>query len=85
MKRAHSVPSTIAALALTVNLAGALGVLLPAPAAAQSPGDNVIYLDQAWSQADRETYYQLSQGSTALSYDIFLNLEVAGSQELFRV
>ena len=54
------------------------------PAIAQTPGDSVIYLDQGWSQADREMYYQTSQGSTALSYDIFLNLEVAGSQELFR-
>ena len=29
-------------------------------------------------------YYQISQGSEVISYDIFLNLEVAGSQELFR-
>ena len=52
--------------------------------AQQAPADPVIYLNQAWSQADRERYYQISQGSTMLSYDIFLNLEVAGSQELFR-
>ena len=44
----------------------------------------MIYLDQAWSQADREWYYNFSQGSSIISYDIFLNLEVAGSQELFR-
>jgi hypothetical protein len=50
----------------------------------QTPEDSVIYLDQGWSQADREMYYQTSQGSAALSYDIYLNLEVAGSQELFR-
>jgi hypothetical protein len=53
------------------------------PATAQAPDDSVIYLDQGWSQADREMYYQTSQGSTALSYDIFLKLEVAGSQERF--
>ena len=29
-------------------------------------------------------YYQISQGSAALSYDIYLNLELAGSQDLFR-
>ena len=29
-------------------------------------------------------YYQFSQGSSVIPYDIFLNLEVAGSQELFR-
>jgi hypothetical protein len=45
---------------------------------------NVIYLDQGWSQADRDTYYQISQGSAVMSYDIFLNLEVADSQDLFR-
>jgi hypothetical protein len=48
-----------------------------------SPG-SVTYLDQGWSQADREMYYQISQGSQAISYDIFLNLEVADSQDLFR-
>lgn len=53
-------------------------------AAAQPGNDPVIYLNQGWSQADREMYYQTSQGSAALSYDIYLNLELAGSQELFR-
>lgn len=53
-------------------------------ASAQTAGEPVIYLDQGWSQADREMYYQTSQGSAALSYDIYLNLELAGSQELFR-
>jgi hypothetical protein len=57
--------------------------LRPCPAAAQASA-NVIYLDQAWSQEDREWYYHFSQGSAILSYDIFLNLEVAGGQELFR-
>ena len=53
--------------------------------AAQSSAGSVIYLDQAWSQADREMFYQISQGAQIISYDIFLNLEVADSQELFRV
>jgi len=44
----------------------------------------VIYLNQAWSQEDREWYYHFSQGSAVLSYDIALKLEVAGGQELFR-
>ena len=59
---------------------------MAAPVSAQqgAPAEPVIYLNQAWSQDDREWYYQFSQGSTVLSYDIFLNLEVAGSQELFR-
>ena len=49
----------------------------PVPCATSSP-------QPGWSQEDREWYYQFSQGSTVISYDIFLNLEVAGSQELFR-
>lgn len=57
-------------------------VSLSAPAAAQD--HSVTYLNQAWSPDDREWYYHFSQGSAVLSYDIFLNLEVAGSQELFR-
>jgi mono/diheme cytochrome c family protein len=60
-------------------------VSMPAPAAAQNaPDQSVIYLNQAWSQDDREWYYHFSQGSATISYDIFLNLEVAGGQELFR-
>jgi len=60
-------------------------VLLPLPIAAQAPSDqSAIHLNQAWSDDDREWYYHFSQGSAVLSYDIFLNLEVAGGQELFR-
>lgn len=44
----------------------------------------MTYLNQAWSPDDREWYYHFSQGSAVLSYDIFLNLEVADGQELFR-
>jgi hypothetical protein len=43
----------------------------------------VIYLDQAWSPQDRADYYWTSQGSALLSYDIYLALEVADSNELF--
>src|SRR5262245_28266561 len=70
----------VLSLALTLTLATAAGL---SPATAQT-SDNVIYLNQAWSQDDREWYYHFSQGSAILSYDIFLNLEVAGGQELFR-
>ena len=69
----------------TAVAAGALSVLLVEPTAAQtSTGDPVIYLDQGWSQADREFYYNVSQGSAVMDYVIFMNLELAGSQELFR-
>jgi hypothetical protein len=62
----------------------ALSVVLPASAQQAPPAEPVIYLNQAWSQADREMYYQIEQGSSVLDYDIFLNLELANSQELFR-
>ncbi len=74
----------IASLALAFFCARATGLFPFETVAAQSSADNIIYLDQGWSQADREMYYQISQGSMAFSYDIYLNLELAGSQELFR-
>ena len=51
---------------------------------AQTASEPVIYLNQAWSEEDREWYHSFSQGSAILPYDIFLNLEVAGGQDLFR-
>ncbi|MDM0021408.1 di-heme-cytochrome C peroxidase [Variovorax saccharolyticus] len=51
------------------------------PAAGAGP---VVFLDQGWTAAERAWYYQVSQGSAVMSYDLFLNLELAGSQELFR-
>jgi len=58
--------------------------LLPVTAAAQTASEPIIYLNQAWSQDDRDWYYHFSQGAMVVSYDIFLNLEVADGQELFR-
>ena len=46
--------------------------------------DQVRYLDQGWSKEDRLKYYFTSQGSAVLPYEIFLNLEEAGSEALFR-
>jgi hypothetical protein len=75
-----------AAAYLSVASAPALAQIPSQPATppAQSSGNGVIYLNQAWSQEDREWYYHFSQGSAVLSYDIFLNLEAADSQDLFR-
>jgi hypothetical protein len=53
-------------------------------AATSATSDGVDYLDQGWSQADREFFYHVPQGSQMISYDIFLALEVAEGQELFR-
>jgi hypothetical protein len=71
-------------VALAIWLGVAIGALLAEPACAQTAQQPVIYLNQGWSQADREWYYNFSQGSSVISYDIFLNLEVADSQDLFR-
>jgi hypothetical protein len=84
MKRVKRVGQSAAALVLLLSLATALGFVMFNPAAAQSASEPVIYLDQGWSQGERELFYQIPQGSSIASYDIFLNLEVAGSQELFR-
>lgn len=66
-------------------LAPLLWATLAAPAGAATEASTpVIYLDQGWSAAERAWYYQTSQGSAVMSYDIFLNLEQAGSQQLFR-
>jgi hypothetical protein len=70
--------------ARSILFACAASLVLSMPAKAQSPDNSVIYLNQAWSQDDREWYYNFSQGSAVLSYDIFLNLELAGGQDLFR-
>jgi hypothetical protein len=84
MRLAKSVVRTTATLAFTVSLAGTLGYFNLQRVGAQSYDDHVVYLDQGWSKAEREWWYQVSQGSTVMEYDIFLNLEVADSQELFR-
>jgi hypothetical protein len=84
MRRVKRVHWIIASLALSLSFAWIIGLFRISPALAQSHDAQVIYLNQAWSQADREWYYQVSQGSRVISYDIFLNLEVAGSEELFR-
>lgn len=43
-----------------------------------------IYLEQGWSAADTLWYYNTTQGSALLPYDLFLALEQANSEELFR-
>jgi hypothetical protein len=62
----------------------ALSVVAPASAQQAPTADSVILLDQAWSKEDREWYYNFSQGSAIVAYDLFLNMEVADSQDLFR-
>ena len=67
-----------------LSLASLLVSVVGPASAQQAPAQSVIFLNQAWSQEDREWYYNFSQGSAIIWWDVFLNLEVAGSQELFR-
>lgn len=45
---------------------------------------DVTLLEQGWTTEDRLKYYFNTQGSAALSYDIFLNLEKTNGSGLFR-
>lgn len=46
--------------------------------------DTPIYLDQGWSPAESLWYYNTTQGSALLPYDLFIALEQADSEALFR-
>src|SRR3954447_11726202 len=84
MRQSYRATSKVTNAVVCTALAWAIGLTSVAPAVAQSANGSVIYLNQGWSQAERDWYYQFSQGSAIISYDIFLNLEVADSQALFR-
>ena len=46
--------------------------------------EKVVYLDQNWDRYDSLWFYFTTQGSDFLPYEVFLNLEQAGSEELLR-
>ncbi|MGB7750471.1 MAG: di-heme-cytochrome C peroxidase [Candidatus Acidiferrales bacterium] len=84
MKRARMALWVVASVVVLLAAAYAFRHPRPVRAAAQASTGKVIFLDQGWTPEIRESYYHISQGTTVLPYDIFLNLEAAGSQELFR-
>ena len=93
MKRTRKVICIVTSFVLALNFAAGLVFYLfepesvrsdPAAPAPLSSNNGVIYLDQSWSESDRDTWYWIPQGTVVTSYDIFLNLECADSQELFR-
>jgi hypothetical protein len=43
-----------------------------------------LYLNQAWSSAERNWFYATSQGSQIMPYDWFMALEQSGSDAPFR-
>jgi hypothetical protein len=83
MTRSKSIRSVAVALSSSI-VAGASGLFVPQSGMAQTASEPVTYLNQAWSQDDREWYYNFSQGGAVIAYDLFVNLEVAGGQDLFR-
>lgn len=46
--------------------------------------DIPIYLEQGWSNANSLWFYNTTQGSNLMPYDLFMALEHADSEELFR-
>jgi len=44
----------------------------------------IVYADQNWDPADSLWFYNTSQGSNMIPYDIFIHLEQSGSTQLFR-
>ncbi|WP_018013895.1 di-heme-cytochrome C peroxidase [Teredinibacter turnerae] len=68
------------------------GVWAPETRGAQAAGEDlfgdhanrIVYLEQNWGPADSLWFYNTTQGSDLLPYDIFLYLEQADSRSLFR-
>src|SRR5215469_3116927 len=85
MQRNEIIARSIAVLTVSLSCAYTIRFMKTVQvAAAQVSSEQVIYLNQGWSKADRDTFYWISQGTVMMSYDIFQNLELADSRELFR-
>lgn len=86
-KRYFTPSESFIAITLIVFL---IGIFFSQPSRSQTPNTpantygGAILLDQGWSEEDRLRYYFNTQGSAALSYDLFLHLESADSSALFR-
>jgi hypothetical protein len=78
------IKSKIAAFLATCLAAGTLFNAPKAFSQTDASYSGVVFLDQGWTEEDRLQYYFTSQGSAAMSYDLFLHLEVAKGDELFR-
>ena len=45
--------------------------------------EKIIYLEQNWSEKDRQYFYFTDQGSRYMPYDIYINLEQSENERLF--
>ena len=68
-----------------------IGISIAGPAVSQSlfeplalDNSAIVYLEQNWTDSDREFFYYTDQGSRLLPYDLFLHLEQAQSEQLLR-
>jgi hypothetical protein len=52
--------------------------------AESAPLDKVTFLDQGWSEDERQDFYFLGQGSQLVPYSWFVSFELPDSNELFR-
>ena len=67
---------------ITSLLAIAFSLIISVSVAAGS--QNITYLEQNWSDKDREYFYFADQGSRLIPYDFFLHLEQADNEKLLR-
>ena len=71
-------------LALLSALIGGVVLTMQMNVSTVNTENTVTYLEQNWTDADREYFYFADQGSRLIPYDYFLHLEQAGSEVLFR-
>ena len=79
MGECHQDISRVVAIAIAVGILASVAGL----ARAQPTSVVVVYSDQGWSAADRDTFYTTSQGSRMMPYAWFEALRRADSNELF--
>src|SRR5262245_24493456 len=48
------------------------------------PGSKVIFLDQGWTDDERQEFYHTSPGTQLLPYDWFLPLKAKGTERPFK-
>jgi hypothetical protein len=77
---------------LVVSACSYQGLRVPMDRAALASADDylgdsaqrVVYLDQGWSPAESLWFYNTTEGSNLMPYDVFVNLAQADSETLFR-
>lgn len=92
MKRRYKIPLLLVGSTILSCTYVSQGVVTSADRSAEAlPEDHfgdstekIVYLDQNWDRWDSLWFYTTSQGSDFMPYDLFLHLEQADSDALFR-